>query len=302
MCGIAGVWGQGAEAVPAMLESIKHRGPDGGGIWRHEADGVTLGHRRLSILDHAGGAQPFAAGDDSDGGGYVLVYNGELYNHPELRAELEKRGHVFRSSHSDTETVLHAYMEWGEEAPARFNGMFALAIWDKARRCLFLARDRFGEKPLFWAAHKDGFAFASEIQALFHWPLFSGRLHAANVQRYLAWGYCTADRTIFEGVHSLPAGSSLTLHLGTGQKDIRRYWRFALEPDETIGDADEPRLVEELRALLVQAVQRRLASDVPLGVFSVRRRGFQLRSCGHEPPAARRTHSCLFRGLYGKEL
>lgn len=267
MCGIAGVWGQGAEAVPAMLESIKHRGPDGGGIWRHEASGVTLGHRRLSILDHAGGAQPFAAGDDGDGGGYVLVYNGELYNHPELRAELEKRGHVFRSSHSDTETVLHAYMEWGEEAPARFNGMFALAIWDKARRRLFLARDRFGEKPLFWAAHKDGFAFASEVQALFHWPLFSGRLHAANVQRYLAWGYCTADRTIFEGVHSLPAGSCLTLHLGTGQRDIRRYWRFALEPDEAISDADEPRLVEELRALLVQAVQRRLASDVPLGVF-----------------------------------
>lgn len=267
MCGIAGVWRQGAEALPAMLESIRHRGPDGSGIWRHEASGMSLGHCRLSILDHTGGAQPFAAGEDNDGGGYVLVYNGELYNHPELRAELEKRGHVFRSSHSDTETVLHAYMEWGEDAPLRFNGMFALAIWDKQRNRLFLARDRFGEKPLFWAAHQNGFAFASELQALFHWPLFSGRLHAANVQRYLAWGYSTADRTIFEGVHSLPAGCYLTLNLATGQRDIRRYWRYTLEPDEALGDADETRLVEELRGLLVQAVQRRLASDVPLGLF-----------------------------------
>lgn len=267
MCGIVGVWRRGAEAVPAMLESIRHRGPDGGGIWRHEASGLTLGHRRLSVLDYAGGAQPFAAGGGPDGGGYVIVYNGELYNHPELRAELERRGHVFRSSHSDTETVLRSYMEWGEDAPVRFNGMFAFAIWDKARRRLFLARDRFGEKPLFWAAHKDGFAFASELQALFHWPLFSGRLHAANVQRYLAWGYCTADRTVFEGVHSLPAGSCLTLDLGAGRRDVRRYWRFTLEPDETLGDAAEARLVEELRALLVQAVRRRLASDVPLGLF-----------------------------------
>ena len=267
MCGIVGVWRRGAEAVPAMLESIRHRGPDGGGIWRHEPSGLTLGHRRLSILDHAGGAQPFAAGDGPDGGGYVLVYNGELYNHPELRAELERRGHVFRSSHSDTETVLRAYMEWGEDAPARFNGMFAFALWDKARRRLFLARDRFGEKPLFWTASGDGFAFASELQALFHWPLFSGRLHAANVQRYLAWGYCTADRTIFEGVHSLPAGSCLTLDLGTGRRDVRRYWRFALEPDESLDDAGEAHLVEELRALLIQAVRRRLASDVPLGLF-----------------------------------
>lgn len=267
MCGIAGVWRQGAEAVPAMLDSMIHRGPDGEGVWRNAAGDVVLGHRRLSILDHEGGAQPFAAADDPDGGGYVLVYNGELYNHPELREELERRGHVFRSSHSDTETVLRAYMEWGENAPARFNGMFAFAVWDKARRRLFLARDRFGEKPLFWAAHKDGFAFASEAQALFHWPLFSGRLHAANVQRYLAWGYCTADRTIFEGVHSLPAGSCLTLDLATGRKDIRRYWRFSLEPDDNLRDADEPRLVEELRDLLVRAVRRRLASDVPLGLF-----------------------------------
>ena len=140
-------------------------------------------------------------------GRHIVLMSGSIGCGPmaDIAAELEKRGHVFRSSHSDTETVLHAYMEWGEEAPARFNGMFALAIWDKARRRLFLARDRFGEKPLFWAAHKDGFAFASEVQALFHWPLFSGRLHAANVQRYLAWGYCTADRTIFEACPPVPA-------------------------------------------------------------------------------------------------
>lgn len=263
MCGIAGIWGEGGDILPDMLQSLRHRGPDGSGLWSDAATRTRLGHCRLSILDPAGGAQPFVSED----GDVALTYNGEIYNHPQLRAELEARGQVFRTSHSDTETVLRAYLEWGEEAPARFNGMFAFAVFDRRRNRLLLARDRFGEKPLFWSATNRGFAFASEVQALFSWSGFSGRIDTDNLQRYLAWGYFPGDRTLFQGVHALPPGSLLSLDLSSGERRIRRYWQFALEPDAGLGEADEPRLVEELRSLIVAAVERRLASDVPLGVF-----------------------------------
>lgn len=263
MCGIAGIWGGHLDALPAMRDALAHRGPDGFGLWEDMATRVALGHRRLAVVDIAGGVQPFVADD----GQTVLVYNGEIYNHLELRAELESLGHRFRTGHSDTETVLHSWLEWGEEAPCRFNGMFAFAIWDKRANILFLARDRFGEKPLFWTASSQGFAFASELQALFPSPGFSAELDAENLQRYFAWGYFTGNRTLYRNTYSLPPGSWLKLDLSTGERREKRYWRFALEPDEGLTDADEPALVEELRALLGQAVERRLMSDVPFGVF-----------------------------------
>ena len=246
-----------------MRDAIASRGPDDAGLWEDAAKGVAIAHRRLAILDIAGGKQPFASEDES----VILTYNGEIYNHLELRDELEKLGHIFKTRHSDTETVLHSYMEWGENAPARFNGMFALAVYDKRKNILFMARDRFGEKPLFWTQSSLGFAFASDIKAFFPWPGFNAAIDTENIQRYFAWGYFSGNRTLYKDTYSLYPGSWLKLDITTGSCQEHRYWRFNLEPDNSLTNKDEPRLIEELRHLIDTAIQKRLLSDVPLGVF-----------------------------------
>lgn len=262
MCGIAGFWGEGEqEHIAAMTQALHHRGPDAGDVWCDGA--VHLGHRRLSIVDLASGHQPMRDATT----GATIVYNGELYNHSELRLELETLGHHFITSHSDTETVLHAFLEWGTDCLVRFNGMFAFAIYLPARQELWLARDRFGEKPLFYTQNRHGFAFASEIAALACWPYFDFSLDQANVQRFFAWGYMPGGRTIHPACHGLQPGSWLRLDLQQGKITTAPYWEFALVPDESLTDTDESSLVEELRALLVQSVRRRLQSDVPLGIF-----------------------------------
>ena len=163
MCGIAGFVGRGGRTdLSAMTEALVHRGPDGEGIFIDDKEGVFLGHRRLAILDIAGGAQPMWNEDGNVG----VIFNGEIYNHVELRRELERKGHKFRSDHSDTEVLVHGYEEWGEALPERLNAMFAFAIYDTPRRRLFLARDRFGEKPLYYAQLPGIFAFASELSAI----------------------------------------------------------------------------------------------------------------------------------------
>ncbi len=264
MCGIAGFVGLGDQADLARITSaLAHRGPDGKGLYVDGAAGVYLGHRRLAIMDIAGGNQPMWNAD----GGIGVVFNGEIYNHRALRAQLEARGHVFRSSHSDTEVLIHGYAEWGEELPVRLNGMFAFAIYDRRRGRLFLARDRFGEKPLYYYSRPGLFAFASELSALRQHSRFKDEIDPRALQRFFAYGYIPAPTAIYRGAAKLPGGHHLMLDLAGGGMRTQCYWRFRLEPDESLGDADEERLAEELRHLLAQAAARRLMSDVPLGVF-----------------------------------
>lgn len=262
MCGITGFFGQGdREDLQQMTEALYHRGPDDGDIFVDRP--LHLGHRRLSIVDLACGNQPMC----DEATGTVLIYNGELYNHPEIRSTLEAAGHRFSTSHSDTETVLRAFLEWGPDCFVRFNGMFALAVWCPRRRKLWLARDRFGEKPIYYIHNSQGFAFASEIAALRRWPHFGQGLDGANLQRYFAWGYLPAGRTLHPGCQGLLPGQWLCFDAMENSIHTEHYWRFSLEPDDSLGDKDEARLVEELRELLVRAVRCRLRSDVPLGIF-----------------------------------
>ncbi len=264
MCGIAGFAGEGNRVhLENMTAKLSHRGPDGHGYYIDEQAHVFLGHRRLSILDIEHGAQPMWNG----AGTIAVIFNGEIYNHHELRQELEQCGHRFRSDHSDTEVLIYGYIEWGEDLPARLNGMFAFAIYDKVKKRLFLARDRFGEKPLYYTHTKNLFAFASELTALAKHSNVGTSVNVKALQKLFAYGYLPAPTAFYEGSAKLPGGHCLCYDLGTGQMAIRSYWRFTLEPDDSLGDKDEPALVDELHGLIVQAAKRRLISDVPLGVF-----------------------------------
>ncbi|MGH3104116.1 MAG: asparagine synthase (glutamine-hydrolyzing) [Gaiellaceae bacterium] len=260
MCGIAGIASlNGRPVEPEELErmrrSLRHRGPDDEGSW--VGPGIGLVNLRLAILDLSpAGHQPMANDDES----VVLAYNGELYNFLELMPELEARGHRFRSR-SDTEVVLRAYEEWGRECVHRFNGMFAFAVWDARRRQLFLARDRFGIKPLYYAVHDDRLLFGSEVKALLEAGLPVGVSPEALVE-YFTFQNVLSDRTLFRGVRLLPAGHTLTLE--DGRLAAERYWDLELDPDESVTEAD---WTERTRAVFEEAVTRQLVSDVPVGSF-----------------------------------
>jgi asparagine synthase (glutamine-hydrolysing) len=246
-----------------MTHALAHRGPDGHSEFVDDALRVHLGHRRLAVIDVETGQQPMW----NEHGDVCVVFNGEIYNHAELRTELERRGHRFASDHSDTEVLVHGWEEWEEELPLRLNGMFAFAVFDRRRRRLFLARDRMGEKPLYYTARPDLFAFASELTALATHRSVEADIDPRSVHKLLAYGYLPAPNALFRRCAKLPAGHFLTLDLSTGRSATRCYWEFRIEPDEALTPADEPRLIEELRSLLGEAVRRRLASDVPLGIF-----------------------------------
>jgi len=263
MCGIAGFAGAGTvEDLAAMGDAIRHRGPDGEG--RHVDGRVHLIHRRLAIIDIEGGDQPMWNEDRS----VCVIFNGEIYNHLELRAMLVARGHAFRSDHSDTEVLVHGYEEWGDELPGRLNGMFAFAIWDSRRGKLFLARDRFGKKPLYYCSQPGVFAFASELTSLQRHPSVPRDVDRRSLQKLLAYGFVPAPRSLYRAIERLPGGCMLTVSVDKPDAAVvRRYWQFAIEPPDSIPADAERAWGEELRALLSQAVRRRLMSDVPLGVF-----------------------------------
>ena len=264
MCGIAGFWGAGDQAViTAMTDALAHRGPDGYGYHVDEDSRIFLGHRRLAIIDIGGGAQPMWNEDQTVG----VVFNGEIYNHVELRRLLEDRGHRFQSDHSDTEVLVHGYEEWGTELPLRLNGMFAFAIWDKARSRLFLARDRFGEKPLFYTKAPHLFAFASELSSLQRHPQVDTTLDVRSLQKLFGYGFFPGSRTPYRSISKLPGGHWLLLDLKSNSVTLRRYWKFSLQPDAALLERDEEDLADELDSLLTQAVKRRLISDVPIGLF-----------------------------------
>lgn len=265
MCGLAGFVGAGTvEDLRAMGAAIVHRGPDGEGIEVDPSTGVHLLHRRLAIVDLAGGAQPMWDAQHSVG----VIFNGEIYNHLELRAELVSKGYVFRTNHSDTEVLVHGYKEWGEELPSRLNGMFAFVIHDRMRARLFLARDRFGKKPLYYHCAPGFFAFASELTALLRHSRVPRRVSRTSLKKLFAYGFIPSPRSLYEDVARLPGGHQMTFSLAEpGVVRIRKYWEFAIEPPSSIPSKPEEAWGEELRHLLSQAVKRRLMSDVPLGVF-----------------------------------
>lgn len=270
MCGIAGVIvGPGKhvnrEVLERMTAQLAHRGPDGSGIWISADGRVGLGHRRLSIIDlSSAGAQPM----QSASGRYVVSFNGEIYNFPNLRIELEHLGAVF-FSHSDTEIILAACDAWGvEHTVARLAGMFALAIWDMCERVLYLARDRVGIKPLFYTEMDGALAFASELRALVVWRGSLPRVSSQGLTEFLRLGYVPGPISIFEGVGKLPPGTFVTFRDGC-LSDPRAYWRL---DDVVRAGADHP-FVEETEALtaldaqLREAVASHMVSDVPLGAF-----------------------------------
>jgi asparagine synthase (glutamine-hydrolysing) len=265
MCGIVGVCNRNRHPVPAtllkrMTDAISHRGPDSEG---HYIDGpVGLGHRRLSIIDlSAHGHQPMA----NETGDVIVVYNGEIYNFAKLRVELEAAGHCFHSQ-TDTEVVVHAYEEWGEACVGRFNGMFAFAIWDGPRRRLFLARDRYGVKPVYWYFRNDVFVFASEIKAILLHPAVSRGVCTQALNEYFSFQNIYSDLTLFEAIRILPPASTLRLDLRDASQPVpHRYWDYPLGTDMLTESEDD--CVAELHHLVVQAVTRQLMSDVPVGAF-----------------------------------
>jgi len=260
MCGICGILNLAGAPVDGVLldrmtQVIRHRGPDGEGRWLdHE---LGLGHRRLSIIDVAGGAQPIGNEDDR----LQIVFNGEIYNFIELRNELEQRGHRFRTR-SDTEVIVHAYEQWGADCVRRFNGMFAFALWDARERTLFLARDHLGIKPLYYTRVGEELLFASEIKSLLEHPGVERAVDLDALAELFTFRFVPSPKTLFRGILKLPPGHWLTV--AGGRLQIERYWRARPEPRR---NGNEAALIEEYQALLEDAVRLQLRSDVPLGLF-----------------------------------
>jgi len=266
MCGICGVFNLDSAPVHAkilehMADAIAHRGPDGDGYFIDQ--NIGFGHRRLAVIDLSADAdQPMSSGLD----GYTLVYNGEIYNYRELRKELTKLGHGFKTK-SDTEVVLRAYIAWGKDCVDRFNGMFAFAIWDKSKQYLFLARDRYGIKPLYYIFTGNTFVFASEQKALLKHPEVKAELDLEALLEYFTFQNIFTDRTLIKDIRLFPAGSTAILPAGMpGNKiNVTRYWDYSFQEPET--HASEQEYLEELSRLFEQAVKRQLVSDVELGCY-----------------------------------
>jgi len=263
MCGIAGVFDMQGQRevdhglVERMTRSLVHRGPDGEGYYFEP--GVALGHRRLAIIDLEGGRQPLFNEDDT----VAVTYNGEIYNFQALQEELEACGHHFKTR-CDTEVIVHAWEEWGEDCVRRFNGMFAFAIWDRNRQCLFLARDRLGIKPLYYGVSGEGrLLFGSELKALLKDPALPRNLRADAVEDFFTFGYVPDPKVIIEGVWKLPPGHTLIVRRGADLPGPRQYWDVDFSQPPVQSDD----LYGELVARFTAAVKRRLIAEVPLGAF-----------------------------------
>src|SRR5687768_1850089 len=260
MCGICGIFGRNGapvdtSTVDAMMAVLRHRGPDGSG--RFVDRNVGLGHLRLSIIDVDGGSQPI----DNEDGTLHVVFNGEIYNFVELRAELEGFGHRFKTR-SDTEVIVHAYEQWGKDCVRRFNGMFAFALWDASRRELFVARDHLGIKPLYYVDLGTRILFASEIKALLQDGACPRELDVEALSELFTFRYVPSPGTLFKKIYKLPPGHWMTV--STRGIETRRFWDW-IPREQT--ERSEGELVEEYQALLEDAVRLQLRSDVPLGLF-----------------------------------
>jgi asparagine synthase (glutamine-hydrolysing) len=266
MCGIAGYFSAdrvvSRNLIRSMTDRIAHRGPDGSGFFCD--DFVALGHRRLSIIDVAGGAQPMTNED----GRLQIIYNGEIFNHADLRPALEAAGHQYRTR-CDTETIIHAFEQYGEDCVARFTGMFAFAIWDKQSHTLFCARDRLGIKPLYYWTDGTTFVFGSEIKALFVHPIVRAEFDEQGLAEYLAFGYRSGEETMFRGIRKLLPGHTLKVELSPARQlavSHKQYWDVPAPAAQ--GEArDDRSWIAECRRRVEESVRMRLMSDVPLGMF-----------------------------------
>src|SRR5688572_12778340 len=273
MCGLTGFLlrepGAVADAdglLARMATAIAHRGPDAQATWNDPATGIGLGHRRLSILDlSSAGAQPMA----SHSGRFVATYNGEIYNYLDVRRELDAGGDIAWRGHSDTEVMLEACERWGvERTLQRLEGMFALALWDRRERVLHLARDRFGEKPLYYGSVDGHLVFASELKALAPFPGFDPGVDRAALAEFIRYGFVPAPRSIFAGIAKLPPGTRLEVRAGE-PLPVPRAWWSAREAVRAARErpyaGDDAAAAAELDALLRDAVASRMQADVPLG-------------------------------------
>lgn len=271
MCGIAGLFvskhatepsASLQSALEAMNASMRHRGPDGDGFWVSDDQTIGLAHRRLAIVDlSADAAQPMSNADET----LQLTFNGEIYNHVTLRKDLEALGHQFKTDHSDSEVLIHGFREWGIDGLVnRLDGMFAFAIWDTQTRKLTLARDRIGIKPVYFSRHNGIFRFASEIKALLSDPHLPRTTNHTALNHYLSFMISPAPLTLFEGIYKLPAAHILEIDID-GQMAARRYWDAL--PDKQPPEITEKEAIAGIRDRLEAAVEKRLMSDVPFGVF-----------------------------------
>ena len=271
MCGITGfidLWNTSntrraedrGETLDAMCRVIRHRGPDDQGVLLQP--GVALGMRRLSIIDLAGGHQPISNEDNA----VTIVFNGEIYNYRELQKELQSAGHRFRTN-SDTETIVHAYEEFGPSCVEHLRGMFAFAIWDQREKKVFIARDRVGKKPLYYSVTSSGtLVFGSELKSLLEHPEVERKINPQALDAYFSLGYVPDPISIFENVEKLPPGHHLTFT--NGRLVVERYWDFSYDLNGNGSNGHKASdYLDELRALLDEAVKLRLVSDVPLGAF-----------------------------------
>jgi asparagine synthase (glutamine-hydrolysing) len=264
MCGIAGFVGTGERDILArMTMRLGHRGPDGEGLWIDESRRVFLGHRILAIVDLANGQQPMLTED----GLLAITYNGEIYNHRDLRRELETAGHRFRTDHSDTEVLLYAYRQWGPQMLTRLNGMWAFAIYDAGRQELFLSRDRFGKKPLYYYFDGANLVFASELTSLIQHSSVPRSFDQESLQKLFAYGFIPAPRSLLQGVRKLPAGHWMKLDLAKKTLQVQQFWKFEFDPFPKVPKNAEAEWGSELIRLLDAAIKRRLDADVPVGVF-----------------------------------
>ena len=276
MCGIVGWLSfHGPElvdpgALAVMRDSMIHRGPDGAGLWVSTDRRTGLGFRRLAIVDLSPNANQPMQNED---GTVHIVFNGEIYNHRTLRRELQNRGHRFRTDHSDTEAIVHGYEEWGEQVVEHIEGMFAIGIWDENKRRLFLARDRVGIKPLYFGWTGSAFLFASEIKAILAHPSFPRDVEPVSVYHYLSFLTTPAPLTMFRGIYKMPAGHRATVD-ENGRMTAERYWDALPGRGEDLAEmrgmpaaALQDFAVRRTRELLDAAIEKRMMSDVPFGVF-----------------------------------
>jgi asparagine synthase (glutamine-hydrolysing) len=266
MCGISGIINLDLQKpvdrtdLVNMTRALRHRGPDGEGFY--VAGPIGLGHRRLAIIDLAGGKQPITNEDRT----MWIVCNGEIYNYKELRHSLIRAGHSFATA-SDTEVILHAYEMYGPECVKVLNGMFALAIWDGGRRRLLLARDRAGIKPLYYARAAGVFLFGSELKAILQHSAMERRLDLTALHQYLSLEYVPTPRTIFTGISKLPPGHTLILEPFRDRLSIQAYWDMALARSEARGDQRLEDYVAEFKDIFPQVLRQELTADVPVGVL-----------------------------------
>jgi asparagine synthase (glutamine-hydrolysing) len=269
MCGIVGIAARDQnvdiEILSRMRDTMVHRGPDDQGIWCSSDHRVGFGHRRLAIIDLSpGGHQPMLSHDST----ICITFNGEIYNYIDLRDELRSRGHAFHTE-SDTEVILAAYAQWGTDLLSRLNGMFAFAIYDATKRVLFIARDRAGEKPLFYSRRGNAFTFASELKALMAMPGFEKRIDRTALNQYFTFGYVPAPQTMLRGVHKLPAAHALTFEIDTAQVKVWPYWTLGPAPSDghALNQDQCNEFVAELSSLMRDAVRRQMMADVPVGIL-----------------------------------